>query len=510
MVQRKRPGRSVWAAMLAIVLLLTACGSSGGESSTAPQGSSTAASEGGREAPYEIHMVFIGQDQKDFPLIQEELSRLAKEKINATVKLTPINWGAWSQQTTLMLAGNEKIDLMVTSNTLYNYSTQVAKGQLLPLNDLLDSHGQGIKEALGEDFLSAATVDGQAYGVPSLRDMAVNYGFTMRQDLLDKYSIDINSIKTLDDVEAAFKTVKENEPDVTPFVSAIGGATPIELLYPAYFDLLGDSLGVLPGYDNNLKVVNMYETPEYAELVKRARRWYEAGYIAKDASTTREDSSTLMKAGTAFAAASNLKPGIESQVSNAAGRPVKAAAIFPPVYSTGTISSFMFSIPISSQYPEKAMEFLNLMYTDPEIVNLLDYGIEGKHYVKKSDNVVGFPDGVDGTNSGYNLQQGWMFGNQLISYVWEDNAPDIWEQTRAFNESAKRSKALGFIYNSEPVKTEVAAVLNVVSQFKMGLETGSVDPEKVLPQFIEQMKAAGIDKIIAEKQKQLDAWAAKQ
>jgi len=38
--------------------------------------------------------------------------------------------------------------------------------------------------------------------------------------------------------------------------------------------------------------------------------------------------------------------------------------------------------------------------------------------------------------------------------------------------------------------------------------TGSVDPESKLPEFIEKLKVAGIDKIIEEKQNQLDEWVA--
>jgi putative aldouronate transport system substrate-binding protein len=34
-----------------------------------------------------------------------------------------------------------------------------------------------------------------------------------------------------------------------------------------------------------------------------------------------------------------------------------------------------------------------------------------------------------------------------------------------------------------------------------------VNPDKVLPEFISKLKAAGIDKVIAEKQRQLNLWA---
>jgi putative aldouronate transport system substrate-binding protein len=497
----KKTGIRILTIILTACLLLTACSS---KKSAAPTDGSTKPSEDA----YEISMVVIGSDQKDIKEVETELSKLTKAKINATVKITAIDWGAWSQQTTLMLAGNEKVDLIVTSNTLFNYASQVAKGQLLPLDDLLEKYGKDIKTALGPDFLSAAQIKGKTYGIPSLRDMAVNYGLLARQDLLDKYKVDTASVKTLDDVEKLFATIKQNEPKVTPFVATLGGITPLELLYPGYFDLLGDSLGVLPWNSKELKVVNMYETPEYLDLVKRARKWNQAGYIAKDASTNKENVTALLKAGTAFSSFANLKPGIESQVYNTSGVKQKQIGLFPPVYTTGTISSFMLSIPVTSKNPDKSMQMINLLFSDPAVVNMLDYGIEGKHYAKVSDKVIDFPAGVDSTSSGYNFQSAWQYGSSFLSYVWKGNAEDIWEQTKAFNNSAQKSLALGFVYNAEPVKTEVAAVLNVVSQFKMALETGSVDPDKILPDFIAQMKAAGIDKIIAEKQKQIDEWAA--
>ena len=37
---------------------------------------------------------------------------------------------------------------------------------------------------------------------------------------------------------------------------------------------------------------------------------------------------------------------------------------------------------------------------------------------------------------------------------------------------------------------------------------GAIDPEENIPKYIDELKAAGIDEIIAEKQKQLDAFLA--
>ena len=79
----------------------------------------------------------------------------------------------------------------------------------------------------------------------------------------------------------------------------------------------------------------------------------------------------------------------------------------------------------------------------------------------------------------------------------------------AMNKSAKKSKAIGFLFDTANIKTEYASINNVIAQFKNSMENGAMDPDKNLPQFISKLKAAGIDKIVAEKQKQLDEWVAK-
>lgn len=489
------------AALLAIVLALstvvTGCGTT-----TEQQGTDT--TDQGSSEPYELSMAFITfGNLTDLALVQDEINKITKEKINATVKLTAVNISAWNQQINLLLAGSEKLDLIVSSS-LFNYNTQVAKGQLLPLDELIDKYGEGIKKAVAQEYLDGTKISGKIYGVPSMRDLAGDYGFIMRKDLVDKYHIDLNQLKTFNDLEPILKTIKENEPGIAPLVQQTQGQSVAEVMLGASFDTLGDGYGVLPGLDNNLKVENMYETKEYADTLALIRKWYQEGYILKDIATSQETGQNLVKSDKAFGYVANMKPGYEVQESRAAGKEMVAVRLTKPVTSTSGITAFMMSISKNSGNPEKAMQFMDLMYSDPAIVNLLDNGIEGKHYVKKSDNLIALPDGV--TETGYMFNQ-WELGNNYLASVWEGEDPQIWEKMQAFNKSAIRSKAMGFTFDANPVKTEIAAVTNVMNQFRVGLETGTLDPAVNLPEFNKKLKAAGMDKIIVEKQKQLDAWA---
>jgi putative aldouronate transport system substrate-binding protein len=133
---------------------------------------------------------------------------------------------------------------------------------------------------------------------------------------------------------------------------------------------------------------------------------------------------------------------------------------------------------------------------------LINYGIEGTHYNKVSDSVISPTELTERYNPGSN----WMFGNQFLNYVWESEDPDKWEKFRVFNQQAKLSPALGFVFNGDMVKAEIAAVVNVDRQYQSALETGSVDMDQVLPEYKERLIAAGIGKIIAEKQKQFDEF----
>jgi putative aldouronate transport system substrate-binding protein len=182
--------------MLSAVLVLAGCSK---ESSSGKQ------EDSGNGEPYEVSMAYITFTKiDDLPLVQEEINKIVKEKINATIKLVPINGANYQQQTNLMLTGNEKLDLLVTSS-FFGYNTQAAKGQLVALDDLLKSHGKGVLEILPEHLLEGNKVNGEIFGTPSMRDWGSYYGFIMRKDIVEKHNIDLSQIKTFTDLEAVLK-----------------------------------------------------------------------------------------------------------------------------------------------------------------------------------------------------------------------------------------------------------------------------------------------------------------
>ncbi len=458
------------------------------------------------EPPVELTMYYMTftEQPEDFAMVQDELNRLTKEKINATVNLEPLSVGVYAEQANLMLSSGEAFDLLFTSIG-QNFQGKVNSGQLLPLDDLLSEYGQGIVDAVGEEYLQAGSVEGEVFGVPTIRDFAADTQLCMRADIVEKYDIDITGIEDLADITPILEVVHENEPDMAPLIPNVVGDTILQTWLP--YDPLGDYMGVLMDYGQNLDVVNLFETEEYASWVNQVYDWYNAGYILEDIATSTSDKYTLYKNDAAFAFIARGKPGYEEQEERGTGMEMDCVQLRSGFANTSTVANVMWSVPSSSEHPEKAIQFLNLLYTDEEIFNLLVWGIEGEHYVKVSENVITYPEGLDAGTVGYGQALGWEFGNQFLEYVQEGYDPTIWEEMREFNENAIKSQAMGFVFDNSNVKNEVAAVTNVMDQYQLGLETGTIDPETELPNFIQALQDAGIDAIIAEKQAQIDAWA---
>lgn len=507
--------------LIAFVFLISACGQAASTAATgttaaaAPQSSSAKTSESAqttaeaKPAPSEIVLGWWIQTDKpaDFDLVIDEVNKILLEKANAKIVDTVnLNFGNYRDQLTLMLSGSEHLDAFACYRN--DFSNFAAKGQIIPLDDLLAKYGQGITEAVGARYLEAGKIGGVQYGMTTNRDLAMEYGFVLVKSLVEKYKMDLSKVKTLDDMAPLFQTILDNEPDMIPFAMYNGSRALADWFVPC--DPLTDYNGVLMNYGwDDLKVANLYDTQEYSDLVYKMRDWFKKGYIYKDGLTSSDQPNDLMKAGRAFSSFSNLKPGFDIKQSALAGIDCVSVSVTPTHTNTAVPQTMQWCIARNSVDPEGTMRMLNEFYSDKEVMNLLAWGIKDKHYVVTGDGHITYPPGVTSETIGYNLNQGWLFGNQYLTYVWQGDDIDLYDQLKKWNETAKPSKAFGFTYDSSSVKTEVAAVANVCNEYRKGLEYGVLDPEGTLDEFRSRLKAAGIEAIIAEKQKQLDAWASK-
>ncbi len=455
-------------------------------------------------APVELNWYMIGNGpQPDQAKIDEAATKYIQSKgLDASIKITCFDWGTYDQKLQAMIAGGEEFDICFTAVWVNNYANNAARGAFLPLNDLLAKKAPKTMAVIGKDFLAGSAINGVNYAIPCNKEKAHNWGFIIRSDLVKKYNMDVSKVKKLADLEPFLKKIKTGEPGMYPLEACVGESPRFLLDWDKMVD---DKVPVSLYPDNrSTKVVNEFVAPETKALFKVVNKFYNAGFIRKDAATVT-DFNADEKAGLIFAATKSLKPGKDAEMSNNTGKPWIQVDITPPVMSNRETTGSMQAISRTSKNPEIAMAFLELFNTDKYLNNLINYGIEGTHYVKVEKEII--KAGPD--QAKYNPGTQWAFGNQFLNYLFPNEDPKKWDKFLAYNKKALPLKDLGFAFDATSVKTEVAQVKGVWDEFTAPLETGTVDPEKVIPDAVAKFKAAGIDNIIAEVQKQYDAWMAK-
>ena len=179
---RKHKFHILFMVMLVVLLaMLPACGNSPGKTSSPVDSSGT--SGGGEESeptaqvpegdPDELVIGFWAQSgvPADYPEVIDAVNEILIRDCNCKiVDSVALNIGNYRDQLTLMLSGDEHLDTFVAHYA--NFASYVAKGQIIELDDVLNSYGQDIISTLGEQNLAAGKVSGKQYGLTTIRDLA--------------------------------------------------------------------------------------------------------------------------------------------------------------------------------------------------------------------------------------------------------------------------------------------------------------------------------------------------
>ena len=149
------------------------------------------------------------------------------------------------------------------------------------------------------------------------------------------------------------------------------------------------------------------------------------------------------------------------------------------------------------------MKFLNMMYTDERIANLLAWGIEDVNYTVK-DGVATFIEGEDANNCTYHTND-FLYGNQFLVLPWEGQEANLREIASEEMENCETSVYLGFSCDTTSLSNELTALSNVISEYRPSVNAG-IASEEDYEAFIEKLHNSGLDKVIQTYQEQLDAW----
>ncbi|ULO06843.1 DUF3502 domain-containing protein [Paenibacillus sp. 19GGS1-52] len=521
MINKKKKLTFSLAFVLMLSTLLSACGGGNNNANnTAAETNTKTENVAATEAPgavdtskeVKLKMLMIGGQPADYDKVFAELNTKLKAKINATVEVEFLDWSDYSQKYPLKFAANEDFDIAYTANWAF-YNDQALKGGFMELtDDMLSKYMPLTWEAMPKVSWEQAKVDGKLFMVPNNNVEVTDKVVLYREDLRKKYNLP--EITNLESYGNYLKTVAKNEKGITAYgAKAADGWKWHELdqatleqnnnwnlvdanLLPLAYDL-DDTTG---------KIFNIYDTPEYKQLLTYYKDLADNGVWSKNVVSNKNDVWQDIKAGKVSSYAQNLgtvaanlaemrrdKPEIELAIADITPDKKKIAAI-----STQN----GMAIHATSKNAERSLMLIDLLQNDKEIHDLTMYGISGTNYVPQGDDKY-----TAGPNAaGYTGFSNWGWNSPLnrqdASYPVEaDDMFNSWQS------SIYHFPLETFVFNDTNVKNEVANIGNVMLRYAIPLEYGLIpDVDKGQADLIKQLKAAGIDKVQTELQTQVDAF----
>jgi putative aldouronate transport system substrate-binding protein len=486
---------------LALACILAFCmGCTGCSDSASPDSSSREENLKPEPSDQTDHLIYytIGAPDPDLGLVNDEINRILKEKINVTIQYNKIPWEEYGQRIAALINSGSDFDIMFASAEVDegDYIGYAQNGAWLPLDEYLvpGASGYDMYQAIDKRFWDGVKVDGKIYGIPTNKELAVPLWWMYPKELVDKYDIDITKYRTLESLEPLFQMIQRNEPDYIVF--ELDKKAHNFFLLDGYDWIIDKDCPLMVKNDDDLQVVSIFETEYGRDTLDTLHRYYEAGYINNDAAVN--DNGSLVRDRKTFLKVAAGGPTSEVAWSNDRGYPVVAQQVTKAYITPNSTCGGIMCVNARTKNAEACVQFLNLLNTDPELRNLVQYGIEGEHYTLDERNKVVLPQ--ERTYTGIQYTQ----GNFFLLNLTQADPDDKWEQFQDFNEKAVPSSTLGFVADRSEISDELNLISNVSQKYWSNLITGTVDPQTELPKFIHELKLAGLDKVKEELQRQLD------
>jgi putative aldouronate transport system substrate-binding protein len=446
--------------------------------------------------------------------ILNALNEKLKASINTTLEVKYIDWGDVATKYPLLWTSGEEFDMAyVASGANVPYSTLVKQDALLDITDLIDTYAPTLKTELNDRW-DSVKVDGKIYAVPNNYSEFATYGFVTRKDLMDKYGI--QSVSSIADMEKYMDGALNDK--MVPLNGSVNLANDLYRMFIATTDDWMDAPGLptselyLATHKNDMsKVFSPVFTDEFEAFAVKMHEWAQKGYWSKDILSSSQDDKDNFYNGLSASYISHQPDWTGNYGNQLTKLPGVETEFYPFAEANGKITKSVgvgaaTGISKNSKYPERCLMLIEKLMTDKECYDLFQYGIEGKQYVLK-DGKITQPENFDAAKDGGGFA-GWAFRTDNL------NIPQASEDPRRYTLNDEWSKVaidrayVGFSFDNTNVNSELSAITNVDAQLGTQILLGKTtqDPKEAVAEYRNQLKAAGIDKLLEEVNTQVAAF----
>lgn len=441
-----------------------------------------------------------------------------KDQLNAKFEVNFIPFNDYTDKLTVMSASGDKYDMNFDGNWL-SYPRMVNKGAYLALNDLLPKYAPNTYAALQKaGSLQAASVKGNIMCVPWEMKMNQQRQFPhWRQDVAQKAGLNYanESIKTIEDLDKFLHEAKK----VVPAELKLFGWDNDDLGSISRTLLARDEMDVLEFHnfavsinDDKCTIVPIEQTPAFKEAAKYAKNWTDDGILPKNLMVDKVQISAAYRNGEVFASNGSH----EWAFADAGFADKSWIQGYSELYAdkkspNRSALANITCINKNAANPERALMFMDLLSTSQELYDLALYGIKDKTYVLNGE-TADFPAGITAANSSYLDWQGqWAWWKPQFMRPTQTYPKGFWQKEGEFASTpvSVASKLDGLFFDTDSIKNEIAKRDQLNTEQGKLIQYGLVkDSDAAVDEYIQKQKDAGLDKIVAELQKQIDAFLA--
>jgi len=395
--------------------------------------------------------------------------------------------GDWQSRRSVIVSTAGDYDILFTD--MGTYASDVRLNAFADISETVQKAAPDLYKYIPADYWNACKIGGKLYAAPTYKDSSATQYFVWDKAMVDKYSLKVDTLKTLDSLTDSLTKIKQGE-GTAPFILASDGLGAVT----SWYDRMGTgmpSIGVR--YDDaNRKVVAVFEQQDVMNDLKTLNKWYKAGIINQDAATLAEAPkyrACFVAQGWSSAAKTTWGPNM--------GKDAVAYQWGDTVASNDTVQGSLNCISSNCKNPDKALAFLQLVNLDTKVRDAFYYGLEGDNFTYTADKKI-HRNNTDWSMAGYT--QGTFFNVTQL----DDTDFNQWDEVKTLNENAKASVLLGFTFDPTNYADQIANCTAIFERYKGELLTGTADPETTVAAMMKEMRAAGFDDIVKAAQAQID------
>lgn len=494
-------------ALLMFTSFIAGCGNNSGstEKSTTAVQTEKSATSNVTEKPKDfvtMKVLYPGDESKRMEsFLKDEFATKIKDELNLGIEVNYSPWDQYWNKKDMMLASGEDLDWYWDA-TVY-LSKNVSQKKFYPLNDVFDKYGADIKKLVPEQVFKALTFDGNLVAIPTAYAPTAElfHSVLVRQDLLE--AVGMKELKTLSDVNQFFEKAKVKFPE-DKAVASYGHNELVRSVGEPYA-LFGMFESAAIDMANN-KVSSYYESDSFKKTSKIMSDWKKLGYVPDDVTMKYDEHAGRFASGNYLIEQGAISLPLEqigAVQKNAPQAKLKEYILEPekPKYAFYANFNHIIIGP-NCKIPDRVMMFLDWIFKSKDNYNFTLYGVKDKDYTLVNNRIKLINTDV--------LFYEWMFRNVNLMDFPDSVDDDFINSFKNWDKDTTPSKSFGFVFDSNAVKSEEAQIATVITEKFRPIETGFTDYDKSYPDAQKALKAAGIDKYIAEMQRQLDVYVAGQ